>query len=155
MSIFEPSPSPWPNRMLAVLRIVAGLMFMTFGSMKLLGYPPPPMPGQMPPIPVFSEMWFAGVLEVFGGAAIVIGLCTRPVAFILAGEMAVAYFQGHARVALFPVTNNGVPAVLYCFLYLYFTVAGAGLGASTERSRGDSCGSRVKMLSCPGVSFWE
>jgi len=111
--------------MYAILRIVAGLMFITFGTMKLFGYPPAPVP--MPPIPLMSQMGLAGVLETFGGLAIALGLFTRPVAFILAGEMAVAYFQGHFPHGFFPSSNNGVPAVLYCFLYLYMMFAGAGI----------------------------
>jgi len=122
MSIYE--PSPWSDRMLSIFRIVAGLLFMSFGTMKLLGYPPSPVP--MPPIEVPSQMWIGGVLEVFGGAAIVLGLFTRPIAFILSGEMAVAYFQFHFPQSFHPTVNNGVPAVLYCFIFLYLTFAGAG-----------------------------
>lgn len=126
MSIFEPSPSPWTARMLSILRIVAGLMFVSAGTMKLFGFPPPPAPGMMPPIPLLSQMGIGGMIELVGGTAIVLGLFTRPVAFVLAGEMAVAYFQFHFPQAFFPTTNNGVPAVLYCFLYLYLIFAGAG-----------------------------
>jgi putative oxidoreductase len=122
MSIFE--PSPWSTRMLAVLRIVAGLMFVSFGTMKLFGYPPGP--SDMPPLKLMSEMGIGGLLELIGGLMIVLGFLTRPVAFVLAGEMAVAYFQFHYPQAFFPTTNNGVPAVLYCFLFLYLTFAGAG-----------------------------
>ena len=125
--------------MLSILRIVAGLGFVTVGTMKLFGYPPPPpMPTPMPPIPLFSQMGIGGMLETVGGLAIVFGLFTRPVAFVLAGEMAVAYFQFHFPLAFFPVTNNGVPAVLYCFIYLYFVFAGAGpwsIDAMLARSR--------------------
>jgi putative oxidoreductase len=122
MSIFE--SSPWSNRVLAVLRIVAGLVFMSGGTMKLFGWPPSPMP--MPPFPLLSQAGVAGILETFGGLAIVLGLLTRPVAFILAGEMAVAYFQFHFPKSFFPTVNNGVPAVLYCFLYLYLSATGPG-----------------------------
>jgi putative oxidoreductase len=111
--------------MLSILRIVAGLMFLSAGAMKLFGYPPGPVPN-MPPIPVFSQIWIGGVLELVGGLAIALGAFTRPVAFVLAGEMAVAYFQFHAPQAFFPTTNNGVPAVLYCFVFLYLLFAGAG-----------------------------
>ena len=139
MSIFEPSRSPWTGRMLSILRIVAGLGFVSFGTMKLFGYPPPPpMPTPMPPIPLFSQMGIGGMLETVGGLAILLGLFTRPVAFVLAGEMAVAYFQFHLPQVFFPVTNNGVPAVLYCFIYLYFVFAGAGpwsIDAVLARSR--------------------
>jgi putative oxidoreductase len=94
MSIFEPAPSPWPARMLSVLRIVATVVFMSVGTMKLYGFPPPP--AMMPPITPMTQLWIAGALETFGGAAILLGLFTRPVAFVLSGEMAVAYFQGGA-----------------------------------------------------------
>lgn len=110
--------------MLSVLRIVAGLMFVSMGTMKLFGFPPPP--GPMPPVALMSEMGAGGILETFGGLAIVLGVLTRPVAFLLAGEMAVAYFQFHAPQSFFPTTSGGVPAVLYCFLFLYLSVAGAG-----------------------------
>ncbi len=124
MTLNETSPAA--SRMLSILRIVAGLLFITFGTMKLFGYPPPPGGGAMPPIAVFSQTWIGAVLELVGGSLIALGLFTRPVAFILAGEMAVAYFQFHQPQALFPTTNAGVPAVLYCFLYLYLVFAGAG-----------------------------
>jgi putative oxidoreductase len=110
--------------MLAVLRIVTALLFITAGSTKLLGYPPAPV--AMPPIAIMSQMGIGGILEMTGGLLIVIGFLTRPVSFILAGEMAVAYFQFHFPQAFFPTTNNGVPAVLYCFLFLYLMVEGAG-----------------------------
>ncbi len=124
MSIFEPAPSPWPERMLAVFRIVAGVVFITVGTMKMFGWPPSPVP--MPPFNPMTEIGLAAILEVFGGLAIVLGLFTRPVAFVLAGEMAVAYFQGHAPASFFPTTNQGIPAILYCFLFLYLMVAGPG-----------------------------
>ena len=122
MSIFEASPSA--DRMLSVLRVVAGLVFVSAGAMKLFGYPPSPVP--IPPFSLISEIGFGGVLETFGGLAIVLGVLTRPIAFVLAGEMAVAYFQFHFPQSFFPTVNNGIPAVLYCFLYLYLAVAGAG-----------------------------
>lgn len=136
MSIFEASPSPWTGRALSVLRMVAAFMFITAGSMKLFGYPA--MPPGTPPIDTFSQMWFGGVLEVFGGLAIFLGLFTRPVAFILSGEMAVAYFQFHAPNGFLPIVNGGQPAVFYCFFYLYLAFAGAGpwsVDALLARSR--------------------
>jgi len=110
--------------MLAIFRIVAGTVFITFGTMKLFGFPPSPVP--MPPMPVLSQIWIAGVLEVFGGLAIVLGLLTRPIAFILSGEMAVAYFQGHFPQSFYPSINQGTPAIMYCFFFLYLTFAGPG-----------------------------
>lgn len=136
MSIFEPSRSPWRGRMLSVLRIVAGAVFITFGTMKLFDFPP--LPAGMPPIPLVSQMGLAGTLELFGGSLILIGLFTRPVSFVLAGEMAVAYFQGHYPRSFWPTTNIGTPAILYCFIFLYFVFAGAGpwsVDAMIARSR--------------------
>jgi len=125
MSIFEPAPPPWPGRMLAVLRIVAGVVFISFGTMKMFGFPPPP-PNVMPPFNVFSQIGLAAILEVFGGTAIVLGVFTRPVAFVLAGEMAVAYFQFHFPTSVYPPVNMGTPAILYCFIFLYLVAAGPG-----------------------------
>jgi putative oxidoreductase len=137
MSIFEASRSPWTGRMLSIFRIVAALMFISAGTMKLFNYPPSPM-ANMPPIPLMSQMGIGGLLEAVGGLAILLGVFTRPVAFVLAGEMAVAYFQFHAPLAFFPTTNNGVAAVLYCFFFLYLVFAGAGpwsIDAMIARSR--------------------
>ena len=120
--VFERSPLAGP--MLSIFRVVAGLIFMSAGSMKLFGWPPSPV--EMPPIELWSQMWVGGVLEVYGGLAIVLGLLTRPVAFVLAGEMAVAYFQFHFPQSLFPTVNNGIPPVLYCFLFLYLMFEGPG-----------------------------
>jgi putative oxidoreductase len=124
MSIFEPSRSPWTSRFLSILRIVAGAAFVTFGTMKVFGYPPLP-PGQ-PPIGLLSQAGIGGILEVVGGLAITLGLFTRPVAFVLAGEMAVAYLQFHAPLSVFPSVNLGTPAILYCFVFLYLMFAGGG-----------------------------
>ena len=136
MSIFEASPSPWTGRMLSILRIVAGSVFFTHGTQKLFGIPP--MPQGMPPIEWMSQVGIAGILEVVGGLLIILGLFTRPVAFVLAGEMAVAYFQVHFPQSFWPSVNGGEPAVLYCFIFLYFVFAGAGpwsIDAMIARSR--------------------
>ena len=116
--------SPLSGRMLSILRIVAGILFVSYGTMKLFGYPPGPTP--MDPVELMSEHGVAGMLEVVGGLAIVFGLLTRPVAFLLSGEMAVAYFQAHFPRSPFPTVNNGVPAVLYCFLFLFIACRGSG-----------------------------
>ena len=137
MSIFEPASPLWTSRVRSIVRIIVGLVFMTFGTMKLFGYPPPP--SQMPPFSLMSQIGLAGILEVFGGALFTLGLLTRPVAFILSGEMAVAYFQGHFPMSFWPSTNMGTPAILYCFLFLYYAFAGAGVwsvDAMISRSRG-------------------
>lgn len=110
--------------MLSGLRIVTGLMFLTAGTTKLFGFPPSAVP--MPPIDLTSQLGLAGILETFGGLCIVFGLFTRAVAFVLAGEMATAYFQSHLPKSFFPTVNGGVSAVLYCFIYLYLVFAGAG-----------------------------
>jgi len=126
MSIFEPSPSKWTGRMLSILRIVAGLVFFTGGTTKLFMFPP--YPATMPPLPMTPmwEIYVAGYLEVFLGGAFTLGLLTRPIAFILAGEMAVAYFQVHFPLSFWPTRNWGSAPVLFCFLFLYFIFAGAG-----------------------------
>ncbi|HEV3050346.1 MAG TPA: DoxX family protein [Longimicrobium sp.] len=138
MSIYSPTPSPLAGRMLAIFRIVAGVMFIAAGTMKLFNYPANPMPG-MPAIELWSQMGIGGMLEIVGGTLVVLGLLTRPAAFILAGEMAVAYFQFHQPTAFWPNANGGVAAVMYCFFYLYLMVAGAGdwsLDGVIHRSRG-------------------
>lgn len=124
MSIFEPAPTPWPERTLAVVRVVAGLIFITAGTTKLFGYPASPVP--VPSFELVSQIGIGAALEVIGGLLIVAGLFTRAVAFVLAGEMAVAYFQFHAPQSFWPTVNMGIPAILYCFLFLYLMVAGAG-----------------------------
>lgn len=134
--------SPWASRMLSVFRIVAGLMFITFGTMKLFGFPPPAGgSGEASPIVLMSQIGIGALLEFVGGILIVLGLFTRPVAFVLAGEMAVAYFQFHHPRAFFPTANNGVSAVMYCFFFLYLVFAGAGawsLDALVSRRRDTS-----------------
>jgi putative oxidoreductase len=125
MSIHEPANPVWTSRMLAIFRIVAGLMFFQAGTMKLLGFPANPMPN-MPPIELMSQVGIGGLMEIVGGIAIMLGLYTRPVAFVLAGEMAVAYFQFHQPNGFWPSSNGGVPAVMYCFFFLYLAAAGAG-----------------------------
>jgi putative oxidoreductase len=114
----------WSPRLLSVLRIVAALLFMQHGLQKLFGIPP--SDHQMPPFQLFSMFGIAGVLEFFGGLLLLAGLFTRPVAFILSGEMAVAYFKAHFPQSFWPILNRGELPVLYCFVFLYFAVAGGG-----------------------------
>ncbi|MGH7494887.1 MAG: DoxX family protein [bacterium] len=109
----------------SVLRIVAAFMFVQAGTMKLIAWPMG-MPPDNSTAKLMSQIGIGGILEAFGGALLLLGLFTRPVAFILAGEMAVAYFQFHFPQGFWPVMNNGVSAALYCFLWLYFSAAGAG-----------------------------
>ena len=137
MSVFEPAPPPWPSRILSVFRIVAMVVYISNGTMKLFGFPPPPP--VMPPITPLSLLWIAGVLETFGGSAILLGLFTRPVAFLLSGEMAVAYFHTHFPQSVYPTSNMGAPAILYCFFFLYLVFAGPGawsLDSMIARSKG-------------------
>ena len=108
----------------SVLRIVAALMFMQSGTMKLFGWPMA-MPGGGT-VALASQMGVGALLETVGGALLLVGLFTRPVAFILSGEMAVAYFQFHFPRGFWPIVNEGQPAVLYCFIWLYLSAAGAG-----------------------------
>ena len=106
-----------------LLRIVAGLAFMEHGTGKLIGFPHGlPFIDQMPA----ALLYVTGTLELVGGALIVLGLFTRPVAFILSGFMAAAYFMAHFPMSFFPAINMGEPAVLYCFIFLYLAAAGAG-----------------------------
>lgn len=131
MAILDPTPSPWAPRMLAVFRVVAGVIFISSGTMKILGFPANPMP-DAPAIELWSQIGIGGLMEIVGGLAIVLGLLTKPVAFVLAGEMAVAYFQFHQPMAFWPTSNGGVPAVMYCFFFLYLMVAGPGAWSVDE-----------------------
>jgi putative oxidoreductase len=113
----------WTSYLLSVLRIVAALLFFEHGTQKLFGYPPgQPYTG----FPNFSMLGIAGMLETFGGALLLVGLYTRPTAFILSGEMAVGYFRAHAPRNFFPISNGGEITVLFCFLFLYLVAAGPG-----------------------------
>lgn len=116
------SLATWAPRMLSVLRIMAALLFMEHGTQKILGFPASgnPMP------PVLSLGGISGLLELVGGALLALGVFTRPVAFIISGEMAVAYFMVHAPQTFYPVNNGGDAAILYCFVFLYFVFAGGG-----------------------------
>jgi putative oxidoreductase len=100
-------------------------MFMLAGAMKLFAFPTG-MPPHGETAKLLSQIWVGGMLEVFGGGLLLLGLFTRPVAFLLAGEMAVAYFQFHQPKSFWPTQNGGVAAALYCFVFLYLSAAGAG-----------------------------
>lgn len=112
----------WAPRLLSILRIVSGLIFMEHGTQKWLNFPP-----LAKAAPQFLSLsGFGGVLELVGGVLLVLGLFTRPVAFILSGEMAIAYWMSHAPRGFFPVLNGGDAAILYCFIFLYLAAAGGG-----------------------------
>lgn len=132
-----------PNRFVEVayflLRVVSGLLFFQAGSMNFLGWfgGMPGSNGQ--PAHLMTQIGVGGVLEFFGGLAIMLGLFTRPVAFILAGEMAVAYWQFHAPHGAWPILNHGEPAVLLCFIFLFVCAYGGGdwsADALIRRTRG-------------------
>ena len=117
--------SAWAPRILSVLRIITGLLFLEHGTMKFFNFPPSEMFANGI-VPLFSLYGLAGALELVGGALIALGLLTRPVAFILSGEMAFAYFMEHATSGFYPANNGGEPAILFCFIFLYLACAGAG-----------------------------
>src|SRR6266702_1075721 len=129
----------------SLLRIVAGLLFICPGGMKLFGWfgGMPGPPGKLPPL-----LLAAGIIEVFGGALIALGLFTRPVAFIASGEMAFAFFMGHFPHGFWPIQTHGEPAVLFCFLFLFFAANGPGPFSLSELLR------RPKSRA-PAVDFEE
>lgn len=131
MSVFATLTRYEPHA-LAVLRIVAALLFLVHGTVKLFGFPPEAMPG---PQDSMTLLWIAGVIELVAGALIAIGLFTRPAAFVASGEMAVAYWMAHAPRGLFPAVNMGEPAILFCFVFLYLVFAGPGAWSLDGRGR--------------------
>lgn len=116
--------SDWTPELRSVLRIVAAFMFIPAGTMKLFGVPFA-MPGGGT-VPLVSELGLAAVLEIVGGGLVLLGWFTRPVAFVLAGEMAVAYFQAFAPHGFWPMATGGIAPALYCFVWLYLSAAGGG-----------------------------
>jgi putative oxidoreductase len=119
-------PPRWAPYILGLLRIVVGFLFMVHGTQKLFGMP---VDEPRDPVALTSLIGIAGILETFGGLLIVLGLFTRPIAFLLAGEMAVAYFRSHAARSFWPALNGGEPAVLFCFVFLYLATVGGGAWA--------------------------
>jgi putative oxidoreductase len=122
----------WLPRVISVLRIIVALLFLEHGTQKLLGFPPSPNPGPA----LFSLLGIQGCIEIVGGVLLVLGLYTRPVAFILSGDMAFAYFLSHFPHGFFPILNRGEGAILYCFIFLTLAVAGGGawsLDAARDR----------------------
>ncbi|MGR9183311.1 DoxX family protein [Rhizobium leguminosarum] len=127
MSTFERLSAYRPYG-LAALRIITALLFIEHGTMKLFAFPAAQMAGPLPPL-----MLFAALLELIGGILILVGLLTRPIAFLLAGEMAVAYFMAHAPNSFFPAVNQGDAAILFCFVFLYLFFSGPGAFAVDNR----------------------
>jgi putative oxidoreductase len=131
-----PIPARWAPYLQSVLRIVVAFLYIAHGTQKFFGFPgAEPRPG----VPLLSLLGLASVIEMVGGSLLLLGLFTLPVAFLLAGEMAVAYFTSHAPRGFWPLVNRGEPAVLFCFVWLYFAAAGGGpwsLDALWRRSSG-------------------
>lgn len=122
-----PIPSTWSPALLSVFRAIFGVMFLSHGISKYFGIPPFPMP--MTPL-----LHVAGAMELVGGALLIVGLFTRPVAFVLSGMMAVAYFTAHLPQGFLPLANGGEAAILYCFAFLYLAAAGGGsIGVDAAR----------------------
>jgi putative oxidoreductase len=115
--------SAWAPRALSVLRIITGLMIIQHGMAKLLGFP---VVAQFANLNPMSLIGAAGFIELIGGALLIVGFLTQPVAFILSGEMAFAYFMAHAPKSFFPLINSGTLAIMFCFTFLYLSTAGAG-----------------------------
>lgn len=111
-------------QLLSALRFVSGLLFVAHGTTKLFGFPATEMFAQPPE--TFSLIWFAGAIELVGGALVTIGLFTRPAAFLCSGTMAFAYWMMHATQSFYPVQNGGDAAILFCFAFLYIAAAGPG-----------------------------
>ncbi len=127
MSLFE-RLSPYQPAALAILRIITALLFIEHGTQKLFGFPPAPFT-------ITTLFFVAGIIELVGGLLILFGLFTRPVAFLLSGEMAIAYFLVHMQIDFFPANNQGDGAVLFCFVFLFLVFAGPGKWALDNRQR--------------------
>jgi putative oxidoreductase len=123
----------WEPRILSILRIIVGLLFLEHGAQKIFNFPPQPNRRAYDPFTLNPGL--SGIMELVGGVLIVLGLFTRPVAFLLSGEMAFAYFMSHAPRGFFPIAmggNGGETAILYCFTFLYFAFVGAGVWSLDE-----------------------
>ncbi len=130
----------WTPRMLSVFRIAVALLFLQHPFAKFFGFPHVAMFDNLQP---FSLIWIAGVIELVGSILLLLGLFTRPAAFILSGEMAVAYFMAHAPRGFFPLLNGGEAAVFFCFAFLYLAFAGAGVWSVDHARRGATVPLRV------------
>jgi len=119
----------WRPQLLSVVRVVTGLLFLEHATVKLFGFPA----SQMPSPDALTAFWWISVLELVGGVLLIVGLFTRIAAFVLSGEMAVAYFMAHAPQSFFPLQNGGEAAILFCFVFLYVAAAGPGAWAIDGR----------------------
>jgi len=123
---------PWRPQLLSILRIVTALLFLEHATAKLFGFPA----SQMPSAAAFSAFWWIGVLELVGSLMLILGFQTRIAAFVLSGEMAVAYFVAIMPQSFFPLQNHGEGAILFCFIFLYIAAAGPGAWAIDGRRSG-------------------
>jgi putative oxidoreductase len=138
-------PARWTPYLLSVLRIVAGFLFIPHGTQKLFGAP---VAEPRDPAALGSLIGVAGLIEIVGGILLMLGLFTRPVAFLVSGEMAVAYFRAHAPQSFWPILNHGELAALYCFLWFFYAAAGAGpwsLDAILRRPRSTPATARASL----------
>ena len=127
---FERTLGPYRPYFLTVLRVVTALLFLQHGTMKIFGFPG--IEG-MPSPAMFSGFWWIGVLEIVGALLLIAGLWTRLAAFVLSGEMAVAYWMAHAPQSFYPLLNQGETAILFCFVFLYIAASGPGAWAVDDR----------------------
>lgn len=142
----------YSDEALSLLRIVAALLFLLHGTSKLFGFPPFPM--EQPAI--YSTLWIAGMLEVIGGTLLLVGLFSRLTAFIVSGEMAVAYWMVHAPQSPFPTINGGEAAILFCFIFLFIAAAGPGAWSIDAKFRGQrtlNVDNTAAMRRARGVDF--
>lgn len=135
----------YAGQALSLLRIVTALLFLEHGTSKILSFPLTQISGP----PMYSTYWIAGVLELVGSVLLLLGIFTRPVALLLAGEMAIGYFMIHAPQSFYPVVNHGDAAILFCFVFLLFAAAGPGPW-SLEAMRGEDDEPGVEGYSAPG-----
>ncbi len=133
MASLNATAARWAPQLLSVMRIIVAFTFTAHGAQKLFSFP---VASQMGQPPVGSFIWFGGLIEFVGGLLVLIGLFTRPAAFILSGTMAVAYWMVHGTQGFWPIANGGELAVVYCFVFLYLAAAGGGpwsVDAATKR----------------------